>query len=267
MQQPICENPTLEKLRDVWKDPYQKLKIRDLYRLKSKKNEVYLLSLIDTPFQKYDKVILKKYHTRSPMLEVNLLSKLYSTNLVPKLLLDAKEFVVLEYIEGQNLCDVLNSTLDLKYAQMLAEWFANFHQALPATNEVVTLKGDAHLRNFIVRDGRCYGLDFEESYVGSFVNDIAQAAGSIFDTHPGIEDPLFFPAKLMLVSKFLKTYIDLRHNELVIKELKEQFIPTFIRILKETADRRGYWDNIVIANSLQALFKKFVDKEIDLFNL
>ncbi len=258
----------LLKLKEIWKSAAPKLKIRDYYRLKSKKNEVYFLSLGNTPFPQHDKVIFKKYCTPCSSLEENLLSKLYCSNvLVPKILQQDREFVVLEYIDGQNLCDILNSTLDPKYARMLAEWFAKFHQALPASNGIVTLKGDARLRNFIVRDGQCYGLDFEESHEGSFVNDIAEAAGSIFDTNPGIEDPLFFPAKLMLISMFLNAYVEARHNDVVTKELRDRFVPAFIQILKETAERRGYWDNIVIANSLQALFKKLVEKEIDPFNL
>ncbi len=258
----------LLKLKEIWKSASPKLKIQDYDRLKSKKNEVLLLSLGNTPFPHHNKVVFKKYRTPGSSLEKDLLSKLYGSNvLVPKILQQDKEFVILEYIDGQNLCDVLNSTLDPMYARILAEWFAKFHQAFPASNGVVTLKGDARLRNFIVRDGQCYGLDFEESHEGSFVNEIAEAAGSIFDTNPGIEDPLFFPAKLMLISKFLKAYIAARHNDGVTKELRERFVPAFIQILKETADRRGYWNNIVIANSLQALFKKLVEKEIDIFDL
>ncbi len=258
----------ISKLKEIWKSSAPKLKIRDYCRLKSKKNEVLLLSLGNTPFPDHDMVIFKKYCTPGSSLEKDLLSKLYASDvLVPKILQTDKEFVVLEYIDGQNLCDILNATLDPKYAHMLAKWFANFHQAFPASNGVVTLKGDARLRNFIVRDGQCYGLDFEDSHEGSFVNDIAEAAGSIFDTNPGIEDPLFFPAKLMLISKFLKAYLELRHNETVTKELRDRFVPAFIKILKETADRRGYWDNIIVANSLQTLFKKLVEKEIDPFNI
>ncbi len=262
------ENADLLELKKMWKSASPKLKIRDFTRLKSKKNEVFLLSLGNTPFPHHDRVIFKKYCTPCSSTEENLLNKLYCSNVaVPKILEQDREFVVLEYIDGQNLCDALNATLDPKYAFMLAEWFAKFHQALPTSNGVATLKGDARLRNFIVRDGHCYGLDFEESHNGSFVNDIAEAAGSIFDTNPGIEDPLFFPAKLMLICKFLKAYIEARHNDAAIKELRERFVPCFIQILKETADRRGYWDNIEIANSLQTLFKKLVEKEIDLFDI
>ncbi len=256
------------KLKEIWKSAAPKLKIRDYYQLKSKKNDVLLLSLGNTPFPQHDKVIFKKYRTPGSSLERDMLSKLYGSNvLVPKILQQDRDYVVLEYIDGQNLCDALNATLDPKYARMLAGWFAKFHQALPASNGVVTLKGDARLRNFIVRDGQCYGLDFEDSHEGSFVNDIAEAAGSIFDTNPGIEDPLFFPAKLMLVSKFLQSYIESRQNDAATKELRNRFVPTFIQVLKASADRRGYWNNIVIANTLLALFKKLVEKEIDLFNL
>ncbi len=257
----------LLKLKEIWKSASPNLKIRDFYRLKSKKNEVFLISLGNTPFPHHDRVIFKKYCTPCSSIEENLLNKLYSSNVaVPKILQQDRGYIILEYIDGQNLCDILNATLDPKYACMLAEWFAKFHQALPASNGIVTLKGDARLRNFIVRDGHCYGLDFEESRDGSFLNDIAEAAGSIFDTNPGIEDPLFYPAKLMLVSKFLKAYIEARHSEAAKKELRDRFAAAFIQILKETADRRGYWNNIVIANSLQALFKKLVEKEIDLFD-
>ncbi len=66
----------LLKLKEIWKSAAPKLKIRDYYQLKSKKNEVYLLSLGNTPFPHHDQVIFKKYCMPCSLTEENLLSKL-----------------------------------------------------------------------------------------------------------------------------------------------------------------------------------------------
>jgi len=264
----INENEELVNLKKMLEFSAPKVQIQECSRLKSKKNDVFLLNLKNSPFAHHDKVIFKKYNTAFSLNEEEILTKLYCSKVsVPKILKKDKKFLVLEYIDGQNLCDVVNSTLDPKYIRMLAQWLANFHQTFSSGNGQVTLRGDSRLRNFVIKDDKIFGIDFEESEKGYFVKDVAEMAGSIFDTHPGLENPLFFPTKLKFISEFLKAYVATRNNPKINDELHEHFVPFFIQTLKETADRRKYWDNVEISNILQTLFQKLMNKEIDLWNV
>ncbi len=128
---------------------------------------------------------------------------------VPKILLAQDDILVLEYLPGDNLCDVLNVTIDQSLAVLLGQWLAHFHNHFSkGSGSSTLLKGDVRLRNFIVQEGVLYGVDFESCHHGPFHEDVVEASAAILDTSPGIEDPLFVPVKLVLLQSFLSAYLD-----------------------------------------------------------
>ena len=60
--------------------------------------------------------------------------------------------LVMEFIEGENLCDFLNSAIEhdiadsLSIIEKLARWFSDFHLLL---KDKQMIRGDSILRNFI----------------------------------------------------------------------------------------------------------------------
>ena len=117
-----------------------------------------------------------------------------------------KNVLILNYIMGENLCDLVNSDISIgekkKLMILLAEWFYEFHNFFKNEDEFL-IRGDSILRNFIFTD-RISGVDFEEARKGKVVEDIAGMCSSILST-----DPMFTSEKFILCEKFVESYNDL----------------------------------------------------------
>jgi len=119
---------------------------------------------------------------------------------------DTENYVlVMSYIVGENVCDLINDE-KLSFEEkprimdLLANWFVNFHTAFKS-GEGFRIRGDPSLRNFLLSKGRIYGVDFEESRMGKPVEDIAGVCASILST-----DPMFTDEKYQLCQRFLDSY-------------------------------------------------------------
>jgi tRNA A-37 threonylcarbamoyl transferase component Bud32 len=202
-----------------------------LNQYKSKKNFVYDLVFEEKPKEFPKEVILKVFRTENFEKEFNAYQKLKSQNVpIPKILFYKNPYLMLEKVNGMNLCDVINdnlinktrlndlssSILDLIILSMrkLSHWIALLHRKniIKKNNfasEVIVLnKGDAHLRDFIINfnNETIYGLDFEESYEGNYLDDLSWICCSLLDTEPGIFE-MFEPIhKVELINLFLKEY-------------------------------------------------------------
>jgi len=115
--------------------------------------------------------------------------------------------IVMSYITGKNLCDILNDEKTEiiekeRLIVLLAEWFADFHKFFKK-EENFQIRGDSNLRNFIYND-RIWGVDFEESRIGKPVEDIASLCSSILTT-----DPMFTNEKFRLCKLFIESYLKL----------------------------------------------------------
>lgn len=121
--------------------------------------------------------------------------------------------LVLQYIPGENLCDLVNSpTVSINEKQrlikLLAHWFISFHTSL-RDEKGYTIRGDPHLRNFLFTD-KIWGLDFEESGLGKPEDDIGGLCASILTT-----DPMFTNEKFHLSQLFIREYERKNNRNLV----------------------------------------------------
>jgi tRNA A-37 threonylcarbamoyl transferase component Bud32 len=173
-------------------------------RFKSKKNTVAYVVLNSQPR------ILKWF---VPGLKQNMeneytfLKKGFSTLPIPSPIDKDTEnnVLVMSYILGQNVCDLLNDSQIVfeekeKSIHLLADWFVQFHTFFK-TEENFQIRGDATLRNFIQNKGRILGVDFEESRIGKPSEDLATLCGSLLST-----EPMFTDEKFKLCQIFLDTY-------------------------------------------------------------
>lgn len=121
----------------------------------SKRNRVLLVRFDGHPY------IIKHYSDREgAKREAQTLELLYTNNTaVPKVLHRTESALVLEYLQGRIYADLTEEAGE-RYAAALCEWFKCFYHAVPGK-----LRGDVNLRNFIYREGTCYGLDFEDALV------------------------------------------------------------------------------------------------------
>jgi len=113
--------------------------------------------------------------------------------------------LVMSYIIGKNVCDVMNDSQMTfeekeKIVHQLADWFVRFHSFFK-TNDEFRIRGDASLRNFILRRSQIWGVDFEESRIGKPIEDLATLCGSLLST-----EPMFTDDKFKLCQIFLDTY-------------------------------------------------------------
>ena len=173
-------------------------------KLKSKKNSVAYVTLEGKPR------VLKWYvpgFKNQMKTEQKILEKAASKLNIPTIheIDDENNVLIMSYIIGENLCDLINdkvitSSEKEKLMILLADWFINFHNYFKKAEQFF-IRGDSTLRNFIFSD-RIWGVDFEESRIGSPVEDIGGLCSSILTT-----DPMFTDEKLMLCKKFIDSYV------------------------------------------------------------
>ena len=201
-----------------------------LTQFQSKKNTVVHLTFNRKTESLPKEVVIKIFTNDSADTEYDTLKHLFEQEiLVPKIIFYKKPFLILEKIEGINLCDFINDRL-LKVADLdsldsitkkellmciekLANWLSKLHinniiEDKEHSHVKVLNKGDTRLRDFIYNpsDNKLVGLDFEDSYKGNHIDDIAWICCSLLDTNPGIFEQTVPIAKIELINHFLKSY-------------------------------------------------------------
>ncbi len=200
--------------------------------LQSKKNLVYDVVFASKPKNFPKELIIKTFLTRNAERERDVLLKLKPPFLpVPKILSYKKPYLLLEKVEGENLCDFINDNLMSKKkltdldksvrdkiifsVQKLAEWFANLHKQTIGSKQkfaenTALIKGEARLRDFVIDFSKAtlYGVDFEDSYEGNHLDDISWICCSLLDTNPGIFEMTEPLHKIELINVFLKNYYE-----------------------------------------------------------
>ena len=170
-------------------------------RLKSRKNRTLLMENNEGFF------VLKLYrapHRHRSAMEHRVLAEAHREGIaVPRpIAFSRKRALLMEYISGENLCDLLNRRPRPEYADALAQWLGAFHLRFRRPGGLTLLRGDTNLRNFIVRPGGAlYGVDFEEAAPGKPARDLGRLCASILDT-----DPMFTPAKAALCRRLIERY-------------------------------------------------------------
>jgi len=208
----------------------------EIYELKSRKNAVINLIFNKKPQDFPQELVIKIFRTKNIVSENNILIRLRNQNFqVPKVLYLKKPYLILEKVQGDNLCDFINDNLkntekledldsDLKTQiimsmEKLAEWLAQLHKKNSVrkrgSKELFVLnKGDTRLRDFIIDQSleTLYGLDFEDAYEGNHIDDLAWICCSLLDTSPGLFDMDDPKHKIDLINLFLKKYYQINSS-------------------------------------------------------
>jgi tRNA A-37 threonylcarbamoyl transferase component Bud32 len=174
-------------------------------RFESKKNTVAYVLLNSQPR------VLKWFVPglkQNMEIEYSVLKKGFSNLTIPSPLEKDSEnnVVVMSYIMGENICDIINNPQKIleekiKVVHLLAYWFVKFHTFFKS-EEGFRLRGDANLKNFILSRGQIWGVDFEESRIGKPSEDLATLCASLLST-----DPMFTDEKFQFCQIFLDTYL------------------------------------------------------------
>ena len=199
--------------------------VQSLERLRSRKNVV--LHLVLRGGTETIDVVSKLFIEESFEIETEVLTLGTKVPLsVPSIVAADDGVLLMKFIDGIPLVDVVNETFDETLVEMLAEWYHDFH------HRTGHIKGDPRLRNFILSSGQIYGFDFEEYRCDHWMQDIGGISASILDTRP-----VFDKRKVELVWHLLETYLALSNQERD-KSIDVQFTEVIANTLEQTAKWR-----------------------------
>ncbi|TFF97940.1 MAG: hypothetical protein EU547_02960 [Promethearchaeota archaeon] len=250
-------------------------------QLKSKRNEVYEIRFKNPKKNIPQKVILKRFIANTFDKEISTLKKLKAQNLsVPSILSYKKPYLILQKIEGKNLCDFINLKLTstnrlskippkprdqlVSSIKLLAEWFAIFHKkniwdSGNSKERIVLNKGDVRLRDFLIKpaNDKVYGVDFENVYRGNYLEDLSGICCSLLDTNPGIFEISEPYHKIDLIILFLKEYHRINIDFISFFDF-ETFSDLLLKQIDKVSKRRNLkkmdsnWEEIItkIQNSV-----------------
>lgn len=232
-----------------------------LTKLPSKRNLVYELTFIRKPRNFPKELILKKFQTRNAQYEYKTYKKLENQDLnIPKLFLYKKSYLLLEKLNGINLCDLINDNLvnsvkldDLNSEikerivnsiKKLASWIAQLHTKNISNKDdpskiIVLNKGDTRLKDFIVdfTTDTLYGFDFEDAHEGNHIDDIAWICTALLDTNPGLFEMTDPKHKIELINIFLKKYYSLTSFNFDFNYFTEALIDNLNIVMKRRSIR------------------------------
>jgi aminoglycoside phosphotransferase len=232
MEDLVIDKDLLEKLEEDLPDLFHSSIEFKLKKVLSKKNSVFNIEFNEKPKNYPKELILKMFITDNLQNEYITLQKLNTQELeVPEVYVKGENYILIEKIHGKNLCDLVNDSLKvnkhiseldssitlplISAIKRLANWFSklhikNIHYEKNEIQFTVLNKGDARLRDFIFNSDSnvVYGVDFEESYIGSHMDDLAWVCCSLLDTNPGIFQNEIPKHKIDLIILFLNTYYD-----------------------------------------------------------
>ena len=223
----VIPSKRIHVLEEILLDRFgEKVNIKSVNRLRSKKNSVLHLKLIDSQNEEID-VVAKMFIEGKYENELSILSSSYAHKLSVPEIFDARDSVILmNYIPGEVVVDRINQTFESELVEKLAEWYYKYHSVHGQ------VKADPRLRNFIYNNGKIYGVDFEESHLGHWMIDIGGVCSSLLDTNP-----VFDKRKRALSWHLLDTYLTLLGKERDTA-IESMFIKTIADTLKQTSTWR-----------------------------
>ncbi|NLM43684.1 MAG: hypothetical protein GX201_06685 [Clostridiales bacterium] len=202
------------------------MNIKILAKLYSKRNQVYKIR-IDKE-EKNQLAIMKVFSSDKEKLldiEYRNIEMLYDYGInLPKIICKDKNRLIMEYIEGDLINDLVERLDTGVWIDKLALWFSQLHKISKNSNTL--LKGDVNLRNFIYSKGEIYGLDFEEINWGDARTDLANVCFFILTNNPS-----FTKEKHEMIRRFLQSYEK-------YSGMKLQRMGLFLRNSKNEAKKR-----------------------------
>ncbi len=141
---------------------------------------------------------------------------------VPYPLAKEGEYLVSEYISGEN-CDVLIHKMFSSYAaESLGRWLAAFHIKMSFGGAIKTMH-DAVPSNFVMNEGTLYGFDLEDARPGDPLDDVGKMAAAIIGN-----EPFFTPIKFDLCLQMLRGYGDSIGRDIV--EASRMYVSKHLQI-------------------------------------
>ncbi len=198
-----------------------------------------------------DKVVLKKYKDVNCMaLETTILNQLSISGYAPKVLEQGEDSIIYEYIEGDSFLDKYISYSmmdDTEGLIRLANELSIYLQIFYSLAEGYIIK-DISFSNFIIKDSRCYGVDYDSVAEGMQYTDIGgvvafavkHVVGDIQASFPFIQQVLKnFRMQMIDIINDVKEVLQKTESPLYY----EQVLAVLIMIDDDIIDDIGYVEN------------------------
>ena len=235
----MCKNSDYPK---GWTIKQQSASLKDIsgfskiQKFYSKRNKVYLVE--DTAESAGENYVLKIFMGREKQkrkrIEENFLKDLSKSFLhVPELLLTGKDYLLMEYIKGATLLDILiryeeSGSCDDRPFLMAIDFIYDYcRHTLKSMGRSYVLK-DINLRNFIYKGDKLYRIDFEDCAPGYIEEDLGKLFAFMLTY-----DPVFTDWKILMVKNLFK-YLSDKYSadtDSIRSEMKKELI--------SIEDRRG----------------------------
>jgi len=155
---------------------------------------------------------------------------------VPYPLCKERDYLVTEYLPGES-CDLLiNTMFSDAAADGIGSWLSSYH-SLFSEGSSRRIMGDASLSNFILSEGRIFGVDLEDSRIGNPLDDVGKAAASILDS-----EPFFTPVKFDLCARVFESY-----EKGAERKIKDEVRPYVSKHLREDAKLKPLFRRTLLA--------------------
>jgi molybdenum cofactor guanylyltransferase len=129
--------------------------------------------------------------------ESSIYDRLSGFSLAPKVLEKGSLCIVTEWIQGRLLFDLLEEALgDVSTQALLFELYFDWCKAFYAATGMNL--GDTNFRNFILKEGKLYGVDFESCEPGSVARDMAWQCAMLVTLRPPYSRERLDGARLFL---------------------------------------------------------------------
>ncbi|WP_031517319.1 RIO1 family regulatory kinase/ATPase [Desulfofalx alkaliphila] len=207
-----------------------RVRILNYHRKFSFRNRVFLVDTINRETVK-SKYIIKEYVNGKADQETAIICNLRQKGLlVPRIIWSNSRVIIMEYIEGILLTDLLTNpkTIHQSWVNSLAKWLYHLHST-ERQGEYCFCKSDLNLRNFIFTGDNFYGIDFEDICITHPERDLGGISSFILTN-----DPMFAQWKFKVCSSLVKAYVNVANTQLDYR-LIEYYL---LEELKATASRR-----------------------------
>lgn len=183
--------------------------ITRLDKMFSRRNSVYHVRVIGFDLVTRDYAV-KVCTGRSAVEEAYLLTYLRAGGVnVPRVIWHDRRIIVLEYIDGVLLADLLEQEQEGPHAwvEALAVWLRSLHSLIRTENGLCLCMPDLNLRNFIYKNGRFFGYDFEEVVFDRPERDLGGLCAFIMNN-----DPMFADYKYDIAKRLISSYTSLQDS-------------------------------------------------------
>lgn len=195
----------------------QRLVVSDIRLVPSRRNRVWIAETDVRP------IVIKQSLSGRANIEFEALLVARKTGLdVPYPLFKEGDYLVLEYVQGDTCDTLINHLFSVETTVKIGIWLARFHNK-NSSGDTSAVRGDAVLSNFVLSDGRIFGLDLEDSGPGDPLDDLGQIAASILGS-----EPFFTPIKFDLCLRLIESYGQERGTD--VMEASRQYISRHLRL-------------------------------------